>query len=117
MKLPQKTRDTQIARKKYGDRIKAPGARSSMVSLLNRLGVARPTYRDSDGTSLPIPIPRLTEGQLYDVYDRARRVYREHVAQAHPDRGGNQEQCARLNRIWARLQGLFKRKGIGNTTA
>jgi hypothetical protein len=57
-------------------------------------------------------VSKLNEWQLFDLYVAARKLYRLLVVQLHPDRGGSACVCARLNALWARIEFLFKRKGI-----
>lgn len=52
------------------------------------------------------------EANLNAILFDAKQLYRKLVAKLHPDRGGCEEQCRRLNQIWQRIELLFRRKGI-----
>jgi hypothetical protein len=57
-------------------------------------------------------LSKLNEWQLGDLYRQARSLYLHLVIMLHPDKGGPDELCARLNALWARIEFLFERKGI-----
>lgn len=53
------------------------------------------------------------EGRLHFILADAKAAHRRAIKAAHPDRaGGNTRQAAHLNRVWTRIQTLFRRKGI-----
>lgn len=86
-------------------RIQLPQA---LVALgMDNVGCKKTKYRHGK-----IMVCKLNEWQLFDLYQAARKLYRQLVVQLHPDRGGSVDLCARLNALWNRIEFLFKRKGI-----
>ncbi len=76
-----------------------------LAECLYRLGV-KPT----SGRSLNVR--KMNEWELADLFKSAQQLFRKMVAMLHPDRGGSNTLCSKLNALWVRIKTLFRRKGV-----
>jgi hypothetical protein len=73
--------------------------RSNQVNRFN--GVSRPRYQSFWSYHM---------NDLPAIFETARRHYRRDIKRLHPDAGGRNDDCARLNLIWGRIRKLFAQK-------
>lgn len=92
-------------------------ARSQLPQCLCLMGVV--AIHQRCGTSFKyswngkrIVFSKLDEWELSDLFKVSRSKWLQLVSALHPDRGGSSELCSRLNALWARIDFLFKRKGV-----
>jgi len=85
-------------------------SRARLSSLLHFFGVRKLT-NDYDACRNS-KVSDASAEQLWQWYEHAKLAYRDKIARAHPDRGGNHAEAATLNAAWERTEMLFKRLGI-----
>ncbi len=50
--------------------------------------------------------------ELFDLYDRAKSVYRKRISIAHTDKGGNHDLATNINVSWDNTERLFRKLGL-----